>query len=308
MRTTGAFEIQSYRLTERDRETFAALGIALDDLKILEGDSVQERLLDIVKPMVLFAAHLPMYTRRTKHLEPIQAAHIRDALLRARDPYVLIFEELSLAIGVSLEERTNLNEFTSVLKDCLRSLQRAYPQLLDQIELQLREVFSVDGSSATVREQLKNRAQPLVGFAVEKSLSLFVREASKLDESRDWREAIARAVNEGRPPINWTDMDAIQFQARLMHIASDFHKLEELVAEHRLHGSSQILRIGLLDSRYEEARAIVSTPTGREQDVSELAQRLIQTLEDEELNFEGKRVRIAALAKVVEMYLRGKEE
>jgi hypothetical protein len=308
MRAPTAFEIQLYKLNMRDQKAFEAVGGVLGELELVDSNLVGEKLLSVVRPLVLFAAHLPVFTKRTKHIEPIQAADVRDVLLRSRDPYALLFEELPDALGVSVTNRATVEVFADSLRACLIALRRAYPRLLDRIELQVREAFDLDGSSRGAREKLRSRAEPLAAYVPDPSLGLFVREASRLDNTRDWREALARAVSKGRPATNWTDADAVQFQARLATIASDFLKLEELVAEQRRAKTGPILRIGLLDGKFEEARVVVSPPAGREQEVKELAHRIIQILEDDrESTDDGKRVRVAALAKAVEIILRGRE-
>jgi len=309
MRAPGAFEIQLYQLSKGDREAFEAIGAVLGDLELIESNLAGEQLLNVVRPLVLFAANLPAFTKRTRNIEPRQAADVRDVLLRSRDPYTLLFEELPDTIGVSVKHRDAVEEFADSLRACLIALRRAYPRLLDRIELQVREAFGLDGTSHIVREKLRSRAEPLAAYAPDPTLGLFVREASRLDDSRDWREALARAVSQGRPATNWTDTDAVQFQARLASIASDFLKLEELVAERGHAKTGPILRIGLLDGKFEEARAVVSPPAGRQQEVNELAQRIIRILEeDHESNDDEQRVAVAALAKVVEIILRGREE
>lgn len=308
MRAPGAFEIQLHKLSKGDRKAFEAVGVVLGELKLIDGNPVGEKLLNVVRPLVLFGAHLPAFTKRTRHIEPEQAANVRDVLLRSRDPYTLLFRELPDAIGVSVKDQASVEEFADSLRACLLALRQAYPRLLDRIELQVREAFELDGAFRVVREELRSRAEPLVAYAPDPSLGLFVREASRLDDRRDWREVIARAVSQGRPPTNWTDADAVQFQARLATIASDFLKLEELVAEQGNAKTGPILRIGVLDGKLEEARAVVSPPAGREQEVKELARQIIGILEDNlDSSEEGKRVRVAALAKAVVIILREKE-
>jgi hypothetical protein len=93
---------------------------------------------------------------------------------------------------------------------------------------------------------------------------------------------------------------------RLQQLASEFIRLEELVAEKQESNASQIIRIGLLDGKVSERRAVISLPPERASSVDELAKQITLLLEDYNQNnkAEYNRVRLAALAKVADRYLR----
>lgn len=243
MRLPGTFEIQRFALSGYGRQALEAAGAVVGALGGAQDASTGSlRLLQVVEPLVVSVARLPTYARYTKRVEPPQAVGLREVLIRASDPYALLFEEMPEVLGVSLDSPEGVSKFGELLHDCLLGLQRAYPRLLDKVEEQLREAFDLHGSSEEVRERLWARAEPLVGFAADRTLALFVREANRNDE-RDWREVLARVVNDGTPTSHWRDADLVTFQLRLQEVASDFVRLEELVSEKRRTGAEQILRI-----------------------------------------------------------------
>ena len=310
LRSPGVFEIQRFVLTEHGREALKAVGTVTGGLEGPEGHDTKARLLEVVRPMVLTAARLPAYAKYTRRVEPPQAVGFREALLSATDPYVLLFEELPGLLGVSIDSPEEASRYADLSRECLRGLQTAYPRLLDRLEEQFREAFDLRGSSEEAKEQLRSRAEPLVGYAADRTLSLFVREASRRND-KDWREALARVVSDGTPPSAWRDADAVNFQLRLREVASDFVRLEELVAEKGLTGTDQILRIGILNGRVRESREVVAVTPERAPVVSDLAGRIAELLEGEpHEGEEGRRIRLAALTQVAMRDLRheGEEE
>jgi len=307
LRVPDAFEIQQFKISDEDRQAFAAIADSLEAVQGMPQEDADDvsgsHLLRVVKPLVLFVAHLPAYAKNTKKLEPQQAVAVRDVLLRTADPYTLLFVDLPRALGYPSLRWDSDGSFARLLKECLLALQHAYHLLLDQIEEQLRVVFDLHGTSDEARSQLQRRAITLDGTSAEQTLSLFIREASRLDR-REWREILGRAVNHGTPPSQWRDPDTVSFGLRLRQIASDFVRLEELVTEQQLTGASQILRIGLLNGHIREARAIVALTPERVASVEAIAERIgILLSEGTDSSDEARKVRIAALAQAAMRYL-----
>jgi hypothetical protein len=298
-RVPEKFEIQQYLVDETTQQTFQALQTTLARISPaqlgFQDNSIN--LLQAIKPLIIFTAKLPAYTKKTKKLDLPETLQVREALLRASDPHKLLFEDLPAAIGFPVHS----HEFMECLQANLAVLQRTYPRLLDEIEQQLRDAFGLHGNSEEVCHKLCLRAKPLNGFTVDKNLGLFVREASRLDQDpRDWRELIGRAVNQGLPPDQWSDFQQVDFQVRIVQIANDFMRLEELVAEKRGKGASKILRIGMLDSGLEQERAVVTVPDHAQPQVDDLAQQITALLEkNANGNLAGKQIKLAALAQVV---------
>jgi hypothetical protein len=303
MHVPKAFEIQQYTLDKHEQDALTAVSEVIRALQLRRDEVATSQLLEVVKPLVVFAAHLPPYTKNTKRLDPPQAAAVREALLKARDPYTLMFTTLPAALGISLDRADALSRYVQLLRDCLVGLQRAYPRLLDEIEAQLREVFDLRGTSEEARMQLQQRAAFLEGYAADRTLALFVREAGRR-EARDWREALGRVVNGGIPPLHWHDTDMTTFHIRLRALASNFVRLEELVAEQQRTGATQILRIGLLDGRVQEAREIIALTPERAPAIASLADRIAALLgEETDQSEESRRIRLAALAQVAARHL-----
>jgi len=303
MRVPDTFEIQLYEFDQKTNETLQGLNSVLRTLNLTNfGYGKEEQsLLKIVKPLVVFSSKLSTFAKKTRHIEPREAIAVREALLRASDPYVLIFTTLPAIFNTQLNNPESIQEFFENLTNSLGALQRSYPLMLDELEQQLRTTFGLEGNSESVRQQLCLRAKPLVHYVVDRNLGLFVREAARLDkDDRDWREIIGRAVNQGIPTDQWTDLNLVDFQVRVLQIAADFIRLEELVAEQKGQGNAKILRIGILDNGLEQERTIISVQKDQEADIDLLAEKVSEFLRHS-LNGNGKdrQFQLAVLAKLV---------
>lgn len=294
------FEIQTHALSKVEREVLATL--AKKSPVLVADDPDANGLLPVVKGLVKQAAQTNAFTRKTRRLEPEEALAVRDTLLAAKSPRDLLFEELPEALDLKIGSADQVAEFADRLRDCLLAIHRAYPALLDRIEQSLRGAFDLpDGPAVAAVAELKRRSKPLVDYALEGDLQVFVREAARVDNQRDWREVLGRVAQGGMPPKAWSDTDEARFKIRLKKIAFAFERLEELVIED--HGredrAGPVFRIGVLDGAFDERRAVVSVDSGIVDVVVEAEGRVRKALEDlPGLNGSGRRVRLAALARV----------
>lgn len=301
IRRPETFEVQSHRIGRKQEQALRALETVL--LQAEEGKtqgrsgSGRSRLLPIARSLVQFAARLNPYARQTQRVHPPEAALVRDELLGARDPRSLLFVDLPRALGIDLEQEGAGQRFAKHLRECLLGLGRAYGDLLNHIESLLREAFALRGTSTEARAELQRRAQPLLEFAIDPRLKLFVREAAGGSVGRDWREVLGRAVNGGLPPTHWRDADVDGFAVQLKQVAGEFLRLEELVSEKHRAGAGRVIRIGVLDGTWRETRAVIPPVEGGEALVVQYVQRIREVLESASGN--GSRdTWLAALAEV----------
>jgi hypothetical protein len=307
-RVPDIFQIQLYSISEETQAAFTIISQMLGSLQLTNSLDNSVNLLDVVKPLVMFANDLYEFTRKTKQLDVIEAIRVRDVLLKASDPHKLLFQDLPLAIGVRLQvENNELNTFVEVLKNCIVSLQNAYPALLNEIETQISEVFDLTSEDSQEKSrELYRRSSPLESYAVEGQLLPFVRAASHPDD-RDWREVLGRVINQGKPTDHWLDNDLVKFRIRLLQLAGEFVRLEELATERDHSGASRILRIGILDGKMSEIRRVVPVFAENDDQINELASKIILLIEKEteKVGNSQQRVRIAAITQAVEHYLDG---
>ena len=309
VRVPESFEVQQLDLGGEGRAVLEAVGTALGSLALGRDDTGADGspLLRLVKPLVVSVARLPPFSRGTLRLEPPEAADLRNAVLRAKDPYALLFTDLPRILGV--DAVSDPAGFAEKLRRALWALQRAFPLLLDTLETSLKNAFDLPGETlAELQENLRRRAEPLRGYASDPALVLFINEAARGDlpnSTRDWREALGRVVLKGKPPTTWNDADLMTFQVNLTRLASDFVRLEELVAEKHRTGAGQIFRVGVLSNQVREVRGTVALHDDRLEDVDKLSSKLLMLLKEYEVSADGDRVRLAALAQTALKFLGG---
>ncbi len=197
--------------------------------------------LDIVRPLCVFVAELPEYTRNTLKLS-VEARAVRDAILNAREPGVLLFKELPLALDVepfasesdskfheSKVSMERIQEFVIKLKAALDELKMIYPLLKDRIREQIALAFDADKSSAsfqTLRDSLSERCEALVITIRDIDLKAFCLRLidSQLPES-DWLESIGSYVAT-TPPLRWKDEDENVFEEKLRQLVPKLLRVE----------------------------------------------------------------------------------
>ena len=189
-------------------------------------------ILNIVKPLFSFIGNQPEYTKKTQNLSAV-AISVRDALIMAREPDVLIFQALPQACCLDVINtkaamtRNEAKKFRSLLVGALREINNAHVNLLAKCQELMCEAFAYDGNNHDFSEYLRKRARNL-GECAEPLLKSFVnavREEPK--NENDWIEAVAFVVQD-KPPKFWIDSDYIQFEDNLISIVNRFCSLESL--------------------------------------------------------------------------------
>jgi hypothetical protein len=275
LRRPELFEVRSHKLTADQAKALTLLSeLLLAPSGLRSGARPEKALIPVVRSLVGSVAGLTPYAKQTRRLEPGDAVAVRDLLLDAKDPSKLLFVDLPGALGIEALTISGTALFVERLRDRVRVLGRAHAALLDDIEQQLRGVFSLSGTAEAAYGQLQHRARVVQGMVSEPKLRTFVLEASRDLAGRDWREGLARAVKDGLPPTHWKDPDVSLFQVRLREIASDFLRLEELAAEQGRTGARRVLRIGLLDETGAETRRVIPILDDQDPEVGRLMKSL----------------------------------
>jgi hypothetical protein len=187
-------------------------------------------LLNIVKPLLGFISNQPEYTKKTHNLSTI-AINVRDTLINAREPDILIFQDLPIACGLDIKNKTlgkkDAKHFRTLLVNALREINNAYTNLLAKCKDLMCEAFSYEEKKDEFTDYLSKRARHLGECAepVLKSFTNAVKETSKPED--EWVEAVAFVVQD-KPPKSWDDSDFIQFEDHLLTIAKRFSSLESL--------------------------------------------------------------------------------
>ncbi len=227
-------------------------------------------LLDIVRPLVRFAAKLPEYSHHCVGLSP-EAERVRGAFRQAKSPGLLLFDALPRACGVdpaafSGDETAPIEQFIGRLVAVLRELNGAYARLLNDWQAALRRNL-LDGPVANLpelRAALARRYLGLDRYAPQQgALGAFVRRLSDthFDTDRAWLESVMTLLGNA-PPAKWRESHRVHAELRVREIATQLRELEQLcqaVPEARgqgLNGDAAVLVKLVEGSRGEISRVV----------------------------------------------------
>ena len=229
MKEPQAFHLQHCALVGVRQDVFLKL---LAILKYKPQDPTAADLLDLIRPLALFIAQgVPDYARRTNRL-PLQAVAIRRVLLESREPVRMVFTQLPQACGLSPigngidADVLDPKELAARLKQAMRAIQTAYPNLLKRIGDSLCAAFDVNNGMQHGREVISMRATQLVPAVTEPTLKTFALRLADMNlDLTAWLESMGNLLAR-KSPERWSDQDEMEFLHRLESTAGRFKRTE----------------------------------------------------------------------------------
>ena len=188
-------------------------------------------LLDVVRPLCVFAAQLPDFARKTGRISKMAAA-VRDALLRAEEPATLLFQTLPEACDCepfAADTPTSQHEvkrFVDQLRKSIDELRAAYPELLMSIKNDIQTCFSRPGVIGTARRELARSAGRVVPAIKDPRLKAFcLRLTDEGLQDDPWLESFGSFLC-SKPPAKWVDHDLSRFEEELQRCARQYFRVE----------------------------------------------------------------------------------
>jgi len=293
----SSFEFQLCRIVGVRAEVFAQLARVFAAER--PGDRRPE-LLDVVRPLSVFAAGLPEYTRRTSDL-PELAKRVRDTLLVAREPATLLFRDLPLACGLepfpedgpAHPDRAQV--YATTLRAAMDDLRAAYPRLLERIRDRVTRRLA-DGPTPPDRAGVAQRAMRVSLVAREPRLAAFARSLADAALSEDaWAEKVGSFVV-AKPPAYWTTGDEARAGDEIDMLAATFCRLEATAFGNGWDTPDlTAVRIVLTAADGKEAARVIHFRAEDEPALRVLVERLEAALGDAE----GRELRLAAIARLL---------
>ena len=279
LRSPDGFEVRQSRVNGSRRDIIERLA-ALLHLSDNRGAS----LLRVVRGLVRFVTSLTPYARRTLRISQ-RARDVREALLRAREPARLVFDDLPAAcgcgpIGVDRSaNRRDVDAFADALEAGLREIGDAHPALLARARDALAWHLSLPSDPTELAAELTSRAGRVGAAAVDPTLKSFVLRAA--DEALAPEDLLASLLTQlaNKPPPEWTDADEDQFAVRLAHVARAFRSAESLVIGAGGAADGQaLLRLAVARLGCAEQERVLPLRTGDESRVRALRDRILDTV------------------------------
>jgi hypothetical protein len=272
------FELQLCRVQGIRRELFDKISELLGVGRGLKRADI----LAVVRPLCIFVAQLPEYSRNTQRLD-LTARAVRDALLSAREPATLLFHGLPAAIGLppfapgELSQTGNLRvqEYIAFLRKALDDLKLALPQLKDRIREQITTAFEMPKTGISFqafRDNLSERARNVVVQVSDMELKAFCLRLldSSLPEP-EWLESVGSLVAT-TPPSRWKDSDETAFTERLAPLVRKFQRVESLSFQsNRNQQSFATFRVELTTKDGSEKNKVLHLHPGEDRAAADLA-------------------------------------
>jgi hypothetical protein len=274
-----SFEIQFYEMNGVRSDLYRRLSKVLQ-LPISERGRIE--LLDIVRPLCQFVSSLPLYTQKTINLDQ-RAIDVRRVLLEAREPAMLLFEQLPQALSINPQAAVagQMEQFVQGLRSAIECLRSAYAGLLSRIDLSMAKNLRTQHALAD-RTRLQERARLLLLSAAEPRLRAFcIQLADENLHEVEWLEAIASLVC-SKPPSKWLDRDHELFERELAHLSIAFIRLESLMFSRSKHPSIQkAFRVAITQQDGFEVECVVYFDDKEKDAVKHLESRIMKVLESE---------------------------
>lgn len=268
-----AFELQYCRIAGVRTIVFDQL---FKVLKLEKRRSKNVDLLDVVRPLCIFASQLHPYVLKTSSLAPESLA-VRDALVRAEDPAKLVFQSLPEACGCERFElsdapsQSRVKKFVDKLRDAIEELRHAYDNLLRMVQTEFTAAFDRPGSFAEIRENVAQASKRILVTLAEPRLKAFcLRMADESLDERQWLESLASYIC-SKPPSKWLDHDLVAYQEEINRYSRQFSRVESTVfTDESKHDLALAVRVSITRHDGTEVDQVLHLDPTEERRVSEL--------------------------------------
>ncbi|KKL55320.1 hypothetical protein LCGC14_2256590, partial [marine sediment metagenome] len=231
------FSVRYFEITGLKKQVFEELSEVIAASKVKDQKQVRNlTLLSIVNPLVKFAQKLPKFTKNTDNISD-EAKAVRDALLNAKDPDVLLFNTLPQACGFSFidanasRDSSIVKSFRKKLIQTLQQLQSSYDNVLANCKALICDAFSIKKDLKNLRKYLSavtNRVNTNTAV-IELNLKRFIKASIYTDlNDRAWLESLLMVISD-KPVTSWSDKDIISFEVKLGEIIRRFKNIEAII-------------------------------------------------------------------------------
>ncbi len=218
LQDASSIRLRYSEISERDAAILRAVASAIEELT---GDEIvaAEPLL-VGRKLVALVMETPGWVRRTTSLSAA-ARKVRDLAMSAHDPNKFMLDDIPSLVGASGRPE----QVASVLKDGLREISSAYPDMLAALEKELLRELRVQGKQGLAN--LRARAEQVTGITGNFRLDAFATRLASYDGSIDVLEGLA-SLAANKPPRDWVDRDVDAARIELAALARDFLRAEGL--------------------------------------------------------------------------------
>jgi hypothetical protein len=282
IKATENFEVQYCRIAGVRTVVFEQLFKVLHPEK-KPGKAID--LLDVVRPLCVFAAQLPDFAKKSARVSKI-ASSVRETLLKAEEPATLLFQSLPEACGCDAFDADTspssqrVKRFVERLRDAIEELRAAYPQLLQKMKDEFLLCFNRPDAVAagTGRASVEQSANRVLASVKEPRLKAFcMRLVDRGLDDDQWIESLGSFLC-SKHPSKWLDNDLSQYEDELNRYARQFFRVESTVFDgSELSEGTQAMRVSITRQDGTEIDRVVLLDQSEVKRVTEL-ENSIRTL------------------------------
>lgn len=262
-----------------------------------ENPLVHLKPIDVARGLVAVHEVLPPWSRRTMRLSA-NALRIRMLFKHAADPNKFVFDDIPALLG---EDGSSPDVIVEYVKDGLRELTRAYPNMLARLREMMLTELHVPNATPRALADLRARAENIKDLNGDFRLNAFVNRLGTFSGSDIDMEGLASLAT-NKPSRDWTDVDLDTAAIEIADFSQRFVRSESYAHVK-----------GRPDKR--QAMAVVVGLNGRSTPVSgdfsiadadrKMVDDLIAKVEETLLNVDGgtRETILAALAEISAKYL-----
>ena len=228
------FEVQYCKIEGIRSEVIEKIAAVL---KVERNKNHKTEFVEVVTALCKFVAQLPDYVRTTQKCSST-ASQVKNAVLNARDPLKLLFEDLLFACGVesalgSQTTEKDIRTFVSVLRTSCEELRAVYPELIERIKKNLSVTLNLPEDIFRLRKTIQKRSEKiLLGVHDAKLKTFCLRLADEKLFDTEWLESLASCLIM-KPPFKWKDSDEDVFSRELSQISERFQNVESILFANR---------------------------------------------------------------------------
>ncbi len=227
------FELKSFEISEIRLKIFNKYRefLNLNDKAALTNSVFIES----IRPFLTFYKSLPDYSKKTKRLSE-EALSMRKAIVNAKDPERIFFEDFPNALKLSLDQLEKsdeaLSRFANTLNSTIEEIKYAYSELLNRIEEFLtREIINKEIRFPGYKENLKRRFSSIKEHQLLQHQKVFIQRInSPLNERDSWLASISQAVI-NKPLDQISDVEEQILKDKLLLLVKELDNLREIYLE-----------------------------------------------------------------------------
>ena len=237
------------------------------------GKPVTANPLESARGLVNLIATLPGWTRRTTSVSK-DAQELRHIILKASDPYKVLFSDLPIILKVK-----NDDDLVNKISRLTEELQDAYPKMLDKFEGVLHSSLDHKGSF----EMLRKRALSIKGTSGDFGIDGFIAHLTEYKGNKTDLESLLSTVI-SKKPSDWVDRDQEAAINQLAEVCAKFRKVEAKLTLRGKAASRKAFSFIFSDPRDSSISKEFDIATDRVPKIKKLSEGILSDLKKQGLN------------------------